>query len=54
MEGAGAGGGVGLGVGCVNANVTNMKMDYSSIQSCTLGICTILKIAMKQSYFCSI
>lgn len=46
MEGAGAGVGVGWGVGCVNANVTNMKMDYYSLQSSTLGICTSLKIAL--------
>lgn len=38
MEGAAAaaaaaGAGVGWGVGCVNANVTNMKLDYYSIQN---------------------
>lgn len=48
VEGVGVGGGVARGVGCVNANVTNMKMDYYSIQSSTLGECTSLKIAVVQ------
>lgn len=52
-EGAGAGGGAGWGVGgvgCVNANVTNMKMDYYSIQSSSiLGKCTGLKIVARLS-----
>ena len=56
MEGAAAAAaaaaaGVGWGVGCVNANVTNMKLDYYSIQNSTLCICTSLRIASNQSYF---
>lgn len=47
MEGAGANVGW-WGVGRVNANVTNMKIDYYSIQRSTLGICTSLKIAWIQ------
>lgn len=44
----------GVGVGCINANVTNMKMDYSSIQSSTLGVCTSLKIALVHQLFISV